>query len=397
MIKAMDILFRSGSIKKVLIVCPVSLIATWEFEISKWAKHLSISRVSSEGSSTTLRWLKALTGSHILICNYEQLRQDIEPLEYTEFDLVVADEAHKIRKLSSQLSKGIEKINRKRFWALTGTPIENNVEDLISLLKHINSKKFQHLTKNRNPVLLQESAKPNVLRRLKKQVLKDLPEVIEQNIPVQLSQEQEKEYLLVEKNKSRIVSETGSYFSVLSKLRTICEGNGFKENAKVNKTLELIEKIAENDEKVIVFSYFLEPLSLLEEKLNKNNNSIQFKKIIGEDSRGVRDSNIKEFKSDPNVTVLLASSKVASEGLTLTEANHVIFINKWWNPSSNHQARDRVVRIGQNKVVQVYSLFCTNTIEERVVKILENKEEVYKKVVDGMVDESFVTSLLEEE
>ncbi len=396
-IKAMDILFRSGSIKKVLIVCPVSLIATWEFEISKWAKHLSISRVSSEGSSTTLRWLKALTGSHILICNYEQLRQDIEPLEYTEFDLVVADEAHKIRKLSSQLSKGIEKINRKRFWALTGTPIENNVEDLISLLKHINSKKFQHLTKNRNPVLLQESAKPNVLRRLKKQVLKDLPEVIEQNIPVQLSQEQEKEYLLVEKNKSRIVSETGSYFSVLSKLRTICEGNGFKENAKVNKTLELIEKIAENDEKVIVFSYFLEPLSLLEEKLNKNNNSIQFKKIIGEDSRGVRDSNIKEFKSDPNVTVLLASSKVASEGLTLTEANHVIFINKWWNPSSNHQARDRVVRIGQNKVVQIYSLFCTNTIEERVVKILENKEEVYKKIVDGMVDESFVTSLLEEE
>ena len=169
----------------------------------------------------------------------------IEPLEYTEFDLVIADEAHKIRKLSSQLSKGIEKINRKRFWALTGTPIENNVEDLISLLKHINSKKFQHLTKNRNPVLLQESAKPNVLRRLKKQVLKDLPEVIEQNIPVQLSQEQEKEYLLVEKNKSRIVSETGSYFSVLSKLRTICEGNGFKENAKVNKTLELIEKIAE--------------------------------------------------------------------------------------------------------------------------------------------------------
>ena len=129
-IKAMDILFRSGSIKKVLIVCPLSLIATWEFEISKWAKHLSISRVSSEGSSTTLRWLKALTGSHILICNYEQLRQDIEPLEYTEFDLVIADEAHKIRKLSSQLSKGIEKINRKRFWALTGTPIENNVEIL---------------------------------------------------------------------------------------------------------------------------------------------------------------------------------------------------------------------------------------------------------------------------
>lgn len=396
-IKAMDTLFRSGQIKKVLIVCPLSLIATWEYEVSKWAKHLSISRVNSDGTNTTIKWLKALTGSHILICNYEQLRQDIEPLSYTEFDLVVADEAHKIRKLSSQLSKGIDKINRKRFWALTGTPVENNIDDLISLLKHINSKKFQHLSKNRNPVLLQESAKPYVLRRLKKQVLKDLPEVIEQNVPVQLSQKQEKEYLAVEKNKSRIVSESGSYFTVLSKLRTICEGIGFEENAKVDKTIELLEKISENNEKVIIFSYFLEPLALLEKKLLKYNSAIDFRKIIGEDSRETRDANISEFKSDYQITALLASSKVASEGLTLTEANNVIFMNKWWNPSSNHQARDRVVRIGQEKIVQIYSLFCINTIEERVVKILEEKEDLYREVVDGMVDESFIVSLLEEE
>jgi SNF2 family DNA or RNA helicase len=394
-IKAMDVLIRLGEVNKVLIVCPSSLISTWKYEISKWAPHIAITQVLGDKNSINTNWLKAYSNSHILITNYEQLRGDIEVLDSISFDLVIADEAHRIRKLSSKLSKGILKIKRERFWALTGTPIENNTEDLISLLKHINPKKFSFLDKKKNELILREYARPYVLRRLKEQVLNDLPEVIENNIAVELTPVQRKKYMETLENKSKLISENGSYFAVLGQLRATCEGFGLENSSKVNKAAEIIEIIASRDEKVIVFSYFIEPLTELEKKLRKK--KINYSKIIGEDSRDVREKNISEFKNQHIKTVLLASSKVASEGLTLTEANNVIFLNKWWNPSSNHQARDRVVRIGQDKTVQVFNLFCIDTIEERVVDILEEKEEVYKNIIDGLVDEEYISKIIQDE
>ena len=157
----------------------------------------------------------------------------------------------------------------------------------------------------------------------------------------------------------------------------------------------MIENISLHKEKILIFSYYLDPLDNLEKILNTK--KIGFSKIVGEDSREVREKNIEEFKTQEDKVVLLASSKVASEGLTLTEANNVIFLNKWWNPSSNYQARDRVVRIGQEKIVQVFNLFCVDTLEERVLDILEEKEEVYKNIVDGLVDEKYVSNLIEDE
>ena len=100
-----------------------------------------------------------------------------------------------------------------------------------------------------------------------------------------------------------------------------------------------------------------------------------------------REESVKQFKEDPSITVFLASSRIASEGLTLTEANNVIFINRWWNPSSNSQARDRVVRIGQERPVTIFNLFCAETVEERVTEILHEKNEIYSKVTDGLVDD----------
>ena len=394
-IKAMDTLIRLGEVKKVLIVCPSSLISTWKYEISKWAPHIAITQVFGDKNSINTNWLKAYSNSHILITNYEQLRGDIEVLDSMSFDLVIADEAHRIRKLSSKLSKGILKIQRERFWALTGTPIENNTEDLISLLKHINPRKFSFLDKKKNELILKEYARPYVLRRLKEQVLSDLPDVIENNIPVELKPEQRKKYTETLENKSKLISENGSYFAVLGQLRAICEGFGIENSSKVNKATEIIETIESRGEKVIVFSYFIEPLTELEKKLRKK--KINYSKIIGDDTRDVREKNISKFKNQPDNKVLLASSKVASEGLTLTEANNVIFLNKWWNPSSNHQARDRVVRIGQNKTVQVFNLFCIDTIEERVVDILKEKEEVYKNIIDGLVDEQYISKIIEDE
>jgi SNF2 family DNA or RNA helicase len=172
---------------------------------------------------------------------------------------------------------------------------------------------------------------------------------------------------------------------VLSKLRKICDGGKeFEENAKTLATGELIRKIHENNEKVIVFSYYLDPLYGLEELLKTIN--IPYVKFFDVDV-DAREESVDTFRSDATVTVFIASSRIASEGLTLTEANNVIFLNRWWNPSSNSQARDRVVRIGQEKPVTIYNLFCADTVEERVTQILRDKNDIYSKVTDGLVDD----------
>ena len=172
---------------------------------------------------------------------------------------------------------------------------------------------------------------------------------------------------------------------MVSKLRKICDGTrDSSSNSKIQSAGQIVKKVKENSEKVIVFSYYLDPLYAMQEYLIKN--GINYVKFFDVDVEH-REESVKQFKEDPSITVFLASSRIASEGLTLTEANNVIFINRWWNPSSNSQARDRVVRIGQERPVTIFNLFCAETVEERVTEILHEKNEIYSKVTDGLVDD----------
>ncbi len=146
----------------------------------------------------------------------------------------------------------------------------------------------------------------------------------------------------------------------------------------------MIKNIQDNGEKVIIFSYYLDPLHALESSLIKS--KIPYTRFFDINNES-REYSVELFKSDPEVVAFIASSRIASEGLTLTEANNVIFLNRWWNPSSNSQARDRVVRIGQEKPVTIHNLYCIDTFEERVTEILTTKSDIYSKVTDGLVDD----------
>lgn len=381
-IKAMDIHFRSGEITKCIIVSPISLIKNWENEISKWSPHLVYNRFSSKTSDTEV--IKLLAVSHILITNYENLRNENIFLKDYNFDLMILDEAHRIRKFSSQVSKAVFDFKKEKLWALTGTPIENNIQDFLTLVGHLTGNKISNSEKNRSTLYLQEQLKPFALRRLKSQVLKELPPVTEIDLPVELMEQQRELYDKVWDTRQDIINKQGSYFSVLSKLREICDGdNDYSKNTKAKVIGDLIKNIQDNNEKVIVFSYYLKPLRAVSDYLNYLN--IDYVKFYEIDSIA-RESAIEQFKKDNSKVAFLASSRIASEGLTLTEANNVIFINRWWNPSSNNQARDRVIRIGQQKKVFIYNVYCANTVEERVTEILKEKSSLYKNVVDGLVD-----------
>ena len=383
-IKAMEHLFENEIIENCIIVAPLSLQRNWENEISKWAPSLRYERLRSSDNSNTAV-LKKLGSSKIIITNYENLKNSTDYFKTINFDLMIADEVHKIRKSTSQISEAVFNFKKKRFWGLTGTPIENNVEDLLNLLSHLTGKNINPKDKQRSPLFLLELMKPYILRRLKSQVLEELPKVTEVDYPVELLDKQITEYSSIWQKRHEIAENEGSHFSVLSKLRKICDGGKeFEENAKTLITGELIKKIQENNEKVIVFSYYLDPLYGLEKLLKtKDINYVKFFDLDVD----AREESVDTFRNDDSVIAFIASSRIASEGLTLTEANNVIFLNRWWNPSSNSQARDRVVRIGQEKPVTIYNLYCVDTIEERVSEILRDKSDVYAKVTDGLVED----------
>ena len=259
-IKAMEHLFENEIIENCIIVAPLSLQRNWENEISKWAPSLRYERLRSSDNSNTAV-LKKLGSSKIIITNYENLKNSTDYFKTINFDLMIADEVHKIRKSTSQISEAVFNFKKKRFWGLTGTPIENNVEDLLNLLSHLTGKNINPKDKQRSPLFLLELMKPYILRRLKSQVLEELPKVTEVDYPVELLDKQITEYSSIWQKRHEIAENEGSHFSVLSKLRKICDGGKeFEENAKTLITGELIKKIQENNEKVIVF--ILNPVTL---------------------------------------------------------------------------------------------------------------------------------------
>ena len=389
---ALKKLFKEGTIDKVLIVSPVALIDNWIQEFSKWGKEFVVSRVTSKSGETFSNWADSYENSHILITNYEQLRNSNKIIETLKFDVLIADEAHKIRKLSSGVTKGVQKINRKYFWGLSGTPVENNPKDLITLLNHADPNKFSKFMDETDLIFLRDRARPYVLRRTKQDMLKELPNVYENKLEIKLSESQQKKYEQIWNDRMHITNEKGSYFATLNLLRDVCD-HFDGTSSKAEKAFEILQENIKLGEKTIVFSYYKAILKILEEILKTE--KIKFTTIYGSDSIEERTKNLINFKKQNNIPVILLSARIAGEGLTITEANNVIFLNEWWNPSNNNQAKDRVIRIGQEKNVKVTTFYAKNTVEERLKDILDSKTELYENLIDGLIDnESLGKALL---
>ena len=377
-------LLVNGLIRYAVIICPKSLLANWESECSRWVPSLTVLRVEPPRNQSSEVWKAILRRSHLILTSYEQVRVLPDHLASSRFELIVADEAHRLRRSQAKLVKSFRRLTSDRFWALTGTPIERHESDFATLLSLLAPTRFSVRSAATGFSDFKAQARPYVLRRLKEDVLNELPEVIDTTETIELTTQQRRSYSAI--RSKPLAKDDGDVLKRFTLLRSVCDVEPISgSSAKIDRIAEILLAVRDSGEKAIVFSYLLKPLNLLEKRLARGDSKVSSLLLTGKLSASDRDRVLRKYRSDDSIVALLCSSRVGGEGLTLTEANHVVFLNEWWNPSANSQARDRVVRLGQKRIVHIHRFRCRGTIEELLEQILSRKKEAFTKIVDALV------------
>lgn len=393
---AIRLLFNCARIRSVLVACPKSLLDVWENELARWAPELGVAVLNPPARIRDQAWAVLVGRRHVLVTNHEQLREPPPALLENPADVVVADEAHRLRNFGAQVTSGIDRLPRRCFWALTGTPVERDLEDLATLLSLVAPDRFAPSDSRLHPSSLRSAAQPCVLRRLKEEVLGELPPVVETTEKIGLSAEQAEHYAAAVAHFRR-EGKPGAELALLTRLRALCdlhEPSG--SSSKLDRVVERLSDVRQQRRKAVVFAYLLAPLAELERRIVSRWGAGAVRRLVGSMGRPERERAVREFRADPEVLALVASSRVGGEGLTLVEANHVFLIDQWWNPSANDQARDRVVRIGQKRTVHVHRFCCRGTIEERLQEILESKRELFEDAVGRLDPNAALKAILRE-
>ena len=384
-VSALRILFNRGEIRTAIVVGPKALIPTWEREFEKWAPELGVAVLTPPRSIREDAWCAVAGRRHVLLTNYEHLRTPPDELKRHPPEVLVADEAHRVRRPGARITSGIVQLRPERFWALSGTPLERNIEDMATLLSLVAPSQFSPNDARLHPSSLRSRARQFVLRRRKSEVLDQLPPVRDTTEVLDLSVGQERAYRKAIRDRA---GDPGDELALLTRLLSICDLDPESRNSgKLERILSLLSAICSDGEKAVVFSHRLDPLRELETRLTADHGKGSGLLLVGEMDAEARERTLDRFRNDEASFVLLASTRIGGEGLTLTEANHVFLINQWWNPSASDQARDRVVRIGQRRSVRVYRFCCRGTLEEDLERILERKRDLFDDMVDRLADD----------
>jgi len=379
-IVAVRTLLGSGFVKRALIVCPAGLKSNWKAEFRLWAPEVLVQVIQGDGNTRQAQWNAP---SHVFIANYELLRNDSEYLPTCPFDLVVLDEAQRIKNAETATSRAIKAIPRRASWCLTGTPIENRPQDLVSIVSFM--KPDLILPADASPEEIRSRIAPYFLRRRKADVLKDLPPKQHFTTRLELSDAQRKAYLTAEEEGTVFLRSLGEtvtlqhVLALLTRLKQICNFDpATGESAKLDYLLESLDVLRETGEKALVFSQYTETLRFLAERLS------DYKPLIysGELSRTQKDAVIRQFKEEEGTTVLLISLQAGGIGLNLQEASYVFHFDRWWNPAVERQAEDRAYRMGQTRPVLVTRLVTVDTIEERIDEVLSTKQALFNRLID---------------
>lgn len=409
---------------KILIVAPTSLIYNWKNEFDKFGSELKY-KVFAENKIRRKEELEHLKDTNILITTYGLIRQDHEVYEKMNFELIAIDEAQNIKNSNAMMTKVIKNLHGSTKLALTGTPLENSVLELWSIFDFImpgylaSLQSFSHkynvkdVSKEDLKILtdLNKQIKPFILRRKKKDVVKELPDKIENNIFIELSKEQKKVYVAeLEKTKKEmdeIIASEGfkkanfKILQLLGRLRQLCidpkiiyedyEGG----SSKIEQLISLTEEIIKNGHKILLFTSYKTALDIVNREFT--NQGISTYVIDGSVPSKKRMELVNKFNKD-DTNVFLITLKSGGTGLNLTSADVVIHLDLWWNPQVENQATDRAHRIGQKNTVEVIKLVCKGTIEERILELQNKKKVLSDTLIEGEDrDKNIISKLTEKD
>ena len=345
-IAAIRLLLHTGELRSILLICPKPLVTNWQKEFALWAPEIPISVV--EGDQAKRRWQWQQVDTPVKIANYELVVRDREMFKNTSlhFDLVVLDEAQRIKNRLGTTSQVIRSISRSRNWALTGTPVENSPEDLVGIFEFISP---GFLSSHMKPRVMGRAAKEHILRRTKDEVLTDLPPKLVRDAELTLTPQQRISYEMAEEQGIVRLTEMGEgatiqhVFELVLRLKQICNFDpATGASSKLERLVADMEEVAASGRKAIVFSQWVQTLLPLRRELARFGPLEYHGKIPSRRRDGV----LKQFKEDPDCHVLLMSYGAGAVGLNLQFAGYVFLFDRWWNPAVEDQAINRAHRIG---------------------------------------------------
>ena len=409
--------------KPSLVVAPTSLVYNWKSEIEKFSPDLKALVISGSKDEREAQ-RKAIEESDIVITSYPLIRRDIDEYRDMKFKYCILDEAQQIKNAASMSAQSVKEIKAEAYFALTGTPLENSLMELWSIFDFIMpgylsthgkfSKDYEvPIVKGKDPEVLKElnkKIKPFILRRLKSEVIKELPPKIEHKVVVEMTEEQKKLYAAylaqVKEEIQDEIKQNGfnrskiQILSALTRLRQMCcdpsifVDNFQGESGKMLALDDIIEESIDGGHRILLFSQFTSLLKRIEDRFKSK--GIEYMYLDGQTKSETRGQLVKEFNEGKG-SVFLISLKAGGTGLNLTGADVVIHFDPWWNPAVEAQASDRAHRIGQKKTVEVIKLIARGTIEEKIYDLQEKKKEIIKNVIDDDKNEDFLISQMSEE
>jgi SNF2 family DNA or RNA helicase len=418
--------WQANGRRPVLLVCPMSVVGNWKKEAERFTPELPVLVHHGLKRTKGAGFAKQAKQQALVLTSYALLQRDLELLQKVEWAGVVLDEAQNIKNPETKQAQAARALRADYHIALTGTPVENHVGDLWSIMEFLNPgflgsrtefrrNYFVPIQALRDPGAaerLKRLTGPFVLRRLKtdKSVIADLPDKLEMKVFCNLTKEQASLYAAVVKEAEEAMAEAegikrkGLILGVLSKLKQVCNhpaqflGDNSPlpgRSGKLARLTEMLEEVLEAGDRALIFTQFTEMGTLIQRHLQETfGREVLF--LHGGVSRKQRDRLVERFQNEADgPRLFLLSLKAGGTGINLTAANHVFHFDRWWNPAVENQATDRAFRIGQRRNVQVHKFLCVGTLEEKIDEMIQRKQEIAGQTVGA--GEGWLTELSNEQ